>query len=121
MTPEEKLLRAIFGEKAGEVKDASMYAPPGIEGTVVDVKIFSRKGVEKDSRTLEIEAEEIGRLDEDQEDEIRILREESSKRIRDILEGQKAKGPVTDAGVDWIALSAEGLRTMMALVVLRGR
>ena len=59
LTPEEKLLRAIFGEKAGEVKDASMYAPPGIEGTVVDVKIFSRKGVEKDSRTLEIEGEEI--------------------------------------------------------------
>ena len=97
LTPEEKLLRAIFGEKAGEVKDASMYAPPGIEGTVVDVKIFSRKGVEKDSRTLEIEGEEIGRLNEDQEDEIRILREESSKRFWEILKGQKAKGQVTDA------------------------
>ncbi len=97
LTPEEKLLRAIFGEKAGEVKDASMYAPPGIEGTVVDVKIFSRKGVEKDSRTLEIEGDEIARLNEDQEDEIRILREESGKRFWKILEGQKTKGQVTDA------------------------
>ncbi len=97
LTPEEKLLRAIFGEKAGEVKDASMYAPPGIEGTVVDVKIFARKGVEKDLRTLEIEGEEIGRLNEDQEDKIRIIREESSKRFWEILKGQKAKGPVTDA------------------------
>src|SRR5690606_2090598 len=65
LTPEEKLLRAIFGEKAGEVKDASLYAPPGIEGTVVNVKVFTRRGVEKDLRTLEIEADEIASLEKD--------------------------------------------------------
>ena len=90
LTPEEKLLRAIFGEKAGEVKDASLYAPPGIEGTVVDVKIFSRKGVDKDLRAQQIEQEEIKGLEEDLQDEIRIIQEESAKKIIDILAGQKA-------------------------------
>ncbi len=83
LTPEEKLLRAIFGEKAGEVKDASLYAPPGIEGTIVDVKIFSRKGVTKDARAQSIEDEEVARLEKDLGDEIRILKEESSERIVD--------------------------------------
>ena len=83
LTPEEKLLRAIFGEKAGEVKDASLYAPPGIEGTVVNVKVFTRRGVEKDERTLQIEAEEIQRLEKDLHDEIRIIREESRERVID--------------------------------------
>ena len=90
LTPEEKLLRAIFGEKAGEVKDASLYAPPGIEGTVVDVKIFSRKGVAKDLRTQQIEQEDIKGLEEDLRDEIRIIQEESTKKIIDILAGRKA-------------------------------
>src|SRR5216117_1273789 len=62
LTPEEKLLRAIFGEKAGDVRDASLKCPPGIEGTVVDVKIFSRKGIEKDLRALSIEQGEIDRM-----------------------------------------------------------
>ena len=64
LTPEEKLLRAIFGEKAGDVRDASLRCPPGIEGVVVGVQIFARKGVEKDSRQLSIEAEEIERIQE---------------------------------------------------------
>ena len=89
LTPEEKLLRAIFGEKAGDVRDASLKVPPGIEGTVVDVKIFSRKGVEKDMRAQEIEQEEINRLQKNIKDETRILTEERNKKIRDMLEGQK--------------------------------
>ena len=96
LTPEEKLLRAIFGEKAGEVKDASLYAPPGIEGTVVNVKVFTRRGVDKDERTLHIEAEEIQRLEKDLNDEIRIIREESRERIIELLAGQKALAQVTN-------------------------
>ncbi len=87
LTPEEKLLRAIFGEKAGEVKDASLYAPPGIEGTVVGVKIFARKGVPKDLRSQQIEIEEIARLGKDREDEIRIIREEAAKTMSDLVSG----------------------------------
>ena len=91
LTPEEKLLRAIFGEKAGEVKDASLYTPPGIEGTVVDIRIFVRKGVEKDLRAQQIEEKEIHRMEKDLEDEIRILQEESSKRIVEVLTGKVAQ------------------------------
>ncbi len=87
LTPEEKLLRAIFGEKAGDVRDASLKARPGVEGTVVDVKIFSRKGVEKDARALEIEEGEIARLEKNAKDEIRILTEERNKKITDSIEG----------------------------------
>src|SRR5512147_1641154 len=85
LTPEEKLLRAIFGEKAGDVKDASLKVPPGIEGTIVDVKIFSRKGSEKDLRQQEIEDQEIARLEKNTRDEIRILTEERNKKINDLL------------------------------------
>ncbi len=74
LTPEEKLLRAIFGEKAGDVKDASLTCPPGIEGTVVDVKVFTRKGIDKDQRAIEIEEAEIARMERDLRDEIRIIR-----------------------------------------------
>src|SRR5438445_2365483 len=74
LTPEEKLLREVFGEKAGDVKDASLYCPPGIEGTVVDVKIFSRKGAEKDERAKAIEAGQVARLEKNLSDEIRILK-----------------------------------------------
>jgi len=94
LTPEEKLLRAIFGEKAGDVRDASLKVPPGIEGTVVDVKIFSRKGVEKDSRAKEIEDAEIARLEKNIKDESRILNEERNKKIRDLLSGAKVTAKV---------------------------
>src|SRR5256885_11033180 len=85
LTPEEKLLRAIFGEKAGDVRDASLKCPPGIEGTVVDVKIFSRKGTEKDLRALSIEQDQIAKIEKNSKDEIRIIREEANKKIRDLL------------------------------------
>ena len=94
LTPEEKLLRAIFGEKAGDVRDASLKVPPGIDGTVVDVKIFSRKGVEKDLRAKEIEESEIERLEKNIRDETRILNEERNKKIRDALIGQKVRDEV---------------------------
>ncbi len=95
LTPEEKLLRAIFGEKAGDVRDASLKVPPGIEGTVVDVKIFSRKGVEKDSRAKEIEKEEIARLEKNSKDEKRILEEERNKQITDLLVGKTVTANVS--------------------------
>ena len=85
LTPEEKLLRAIFGEKAGDVRDASLTCPPGIEGTVVDVRIFSRKGQEKDERAKQIEGEYIAKLEKNLGDEIRILTDERLKRLDGIL------------------------------------
>jgi len=94
LTPEEKLLRAIFGEKAGDVRDASLKVPPGIEGTIVDVKIFSRKGVEKDVRAKEIEQYEIGRLEKNIKDEVRILTEERNKKVRDLLMSKKVTAVV---------------------------
>src|SRR5438046_7427682 len=89
LTPEEKLLRAIFGEKAGDVRDASLKTPPGIEGTVVDVKIFSRKGVEKDLRAKSIEEGEIERMNRNIQDEIRIITDARNKKIGEILQEKK--------------------------------
>ena len=88
LTPEEKLLRAIFGEKAGDVRDASLYCPPGIEGTVVDVKIFSRKGQEKDERARSIEGAEVGLLEKNLADQIKILTDERRNRLTTLLGGK---------------------------------
>ena len=96
LTPEEKLLRAIFGEKAGDVRDASLTVPPGIEGTVVDVKVFARKGVEKDQRHIEIEEEIITRMERDIKDQARILTEERNKKITDLLAGEKVTADIKD-------------------------
>ena len=96
LTPEEKLLRAIFGEKAGDVRDASLKCPPGIEGTVVDVKIFSRKGIEKDLRALSIEQDQIAKIEKNSKDEIRIIREEANKKIRDLLVGKISNDAMND-------------------------
>ncbi len=87
LTPEERLLRAIFGEKAEDVRDASLYVPPGICGTVVDVKVFSRKGVEKDERAKSIEDEEVSRLRKDFEDEISIIAADRDRKLRSLLDG----------------------------------
>ncbi|HJQ27373.1 MAG TPA: DNA-directed RNA polymerase subunit beta [Blastocatellia bacterium] len=89
LTAEEKLLRAIFGEKAGDVRDASLTCPPGIDGIVVDVKVFTRKGAEKDERSLAIERAEEEKLEKNLRDEIRILEDERNKRIYELLEGQR--------------------------------
>jgi DNA-directed RNA polymerase subunit beta len=96
LTPEEKLLRAIFGEKAGDVKDASLYCPPGIEGTVVDCKVFSRKGAELDERSKAILEEEVARLHRNLDDEKRILNDERAKRLAQLLEGKQVLADLHD-------------------------
>ena len=88
VTPEEKLLRAIFGEKASDVRDTSLRAQPGIDGIVVDVHIFSRRGVEKDERALAIEQDEISNLAKDRDDEIAIIRRSYDARLKSMLTGQ---------------------------------
>jgi len=94
MTPEEKLLRAIFGEKAADVRDTSLRLPPGVTGTIVEVRVFSRRGVEKDQRAIAIERSEIERLAKDRDDERAILERSYFGRLRELLLGQKAtSGP----------------------------
>ena len=88
LSPEEKLLKAIFGEKAGDVRDTSLRVPPGIQGTVIDVKVFSRKGIDKDPRTVLIEEEGIARIQKDFNDEITIVASETRKQICSILSGK---------------------------------
>ncbi len=94
LTPEEKLLRAIFGEKASDVKDTSLRVPPGMDGTVIDVRVFTRDGVEKDSRALSIEKAELERVRKDLADQQRILEDDLFQRVRGMLEGKIAEaGP----------------------------
>jgi len=109
LTPEEKLLRAIFGEKAGDVRDASLYCPPGIEGVVVDVKIFSRKGQEKDERAKSIEGEQIAKLEKNLSDEIRILTDERLKRLEAILGGKEVQADLHDERTNKRLLTKSGI------------
>ena len=88
ITPEEKLLRAIFGEKASDVKDSSLRVPPGTSGTIVDVRVFSRRGVDKDERALQIEQEEIAQFAQDRDDEKRIIENGFYPRLKELLLGQ---------------------------------
>jgi DNA-directed RNA polymerase subunit beta len=92
LTPEEKLLRAIFGEKASDVKDTSLRVPPGMDGTVIDVRVFTRDGVDKDSRALAIEKAEIERVRKDFGDQQRILEDDMFQRVRGMLVGKVAAG-----------------------------
>src|SRR5881398_897478 len=96
LTPEEKLLRAIFGEKAGDVRDTSLTVPPGIEGTVVDVKVFSRRGVDKDERAKSIEEEEIARLEKDYQDEIAMVEMERDQKLKNLLVGKTSVADLFD-------------------------
>jgi len=94
LTPEEKLLRAIFGEKASDVKDTSLRVPPGMDGTVIDVRVFTRDGVEKDSRALAIEKSELERVRKDLADQQRILEDDLFQRVRGMIDGKTAEaGP----------------------------
>ena len=95
LSPEEKLLKAIFGEKAGDVRDTSLRVPPGIQGIVIDVKVFSRKGIDKDSRTISIEEEEIAKIEKDFGDEIQIVKSETEKILMDMLKGKVTSKAVT--------------------------
>ena len=90
LTPEEKLLRAIFGEKAGDVKDTSLRVPPGVEGIVIDARVFSRKGVDKDERTKSIEDDDVARLLKDQRDEVKIIKKSAVTKLERRLEGKKS-------------------------------
>jgi DNA-directed RNA polymerase subunit beta len=111
MTPEEKLLRAIFGEKASDVRDTSLRLPPGVSGTVVEVRVFNRHGVDKDERALAIERAEVDRLGKDRDDEFAILNRNINGRLRELLLGKAAvsgpkglgRGEITAGKLDDIA------------------
>ncbi|WP_447973071.1 DNA-directed RNA polymerase subunit beta [Nitrospira sp. Kam-Ns4a] len=111
LTPEEKLLRAIFGEKAGDVKDTSLTVPPGVEGIVVDVKIFSRKGLDKDERSRTIESEDVLKLQRDHQDELRIIEEEKNKKIRKLLLGKVVGRDLMDPESGEVILKKKGKLT----------
>jgi DNA-directed RNA polymerase subunit beta len=96
LSPEERLLRAIFGEKAGDVRDTSLRVPPGVSGTVIGARVFSRRGIEKEERAQTVAGGEIAKLQLDQEDEIRIVRESALGRLRDILIGQTSSIHMAD-------------------------
>jgi DNA-directed RNA polymerase subunit beta len=134
MTPEEKLLRAIFGEKASDVRDTSLRVPPGVQGTVVEVRVFNRHGVEKDERALAIEREEIERLAKDRDDEQAILDRNVYGRLAEMLDGKTAvAGPkgfkretkITRAGLDeyprsqWWLFAAADDRLMSEIEAIR--
>ncbi|HOQ47434.1 MAG TPA: DNA-directed RNA polymerase subunit beta [Bryobacteraceae bacterium] len=121
LTPEEKLLRAIFGEKAGDVKDASLYCPPGIEGTVVDCKVFSRKGTELDERSKMIQEEEIARLHRNLADEKRILADERAKRLAALLEGKQLLADLHDEKTNKRLLTKGSELTREVIEKLRAR
>ncbi|MBW2712556.1 MAG: DNA-directed RNA polymerase subunit beta, partial [Deltaproteobacteria bacterium] len=120
LSPEERLLRAIFGEKAGDVRDTSLRVPTGVSGTVIGAQVFGRRGVEKDERALALEEEEITHIRKDQEDEIRIVRENALDAVRSLLDGQTAANRVGDErkNITWVeagqTLTAETLNEIPA-------
>jgi DNA-directed RNA polymerase subunit beta len=115
LTPEEKLLRAIFGEKAGDVKDTSLTVPPGVEGIVVDVKIFSRKGLDKDERSKSIETDDQMKLQHDHHEELRIIDEEKTKKIRKLLLGKVVGRDLMDPESGDVILKKKGKLTAEVL------
>ncbi len=134
MTPEEKLLRAIFGEKASDVRDTSLRVPPGVSGTVVEVRVFSRRGIDKDERALAIERAEIERLAKDRDDERKILERSFHSRLKQLLLNQhivsgpkefKASGRVTEAALDelpasqWRNITVKNDKVMAAVEALK--
>jgi DNA-directed RNA polymerase subunit beta len=117
LSPEEKLLRAIFGEKAGDVRDTSLRVPPGVQGTVIAAKVLSRKGADKDERTKQIEDEEETRLLKDRNDELKILRDAARGRIHRLLDGRTLAGKLTDMSGNMLGkkgdvLTAEIMKTV---------
>ena len=96
LSPEEKLLRAIFGEKAGDVRDSSLKVPPGVGGIVINARVFSRKGTEKDERARDIEDQERARIERTRDEEIKILRDSFFRRMRELIEGKTTTGKLVD-------------------------
>ncbi len=136
MTPEEKLLRAIFGEKASDVRDTSLRVPPGVSGTVVEVRVFNRHGVEKDERAMAIEREEIERLAKDRDDELAILDRNVFSRLAAALVGKvagsgpgeiKPDGKITQAHLDevprrnWWEIALKSEKAMAGVEAIRGQ
>ena len=135
MTPEEKLLRAIFGEKASDVRDTSLRLPPGVAGTIVDVRVFNRHGVEKDERALAIERSEIERLGKDRDDEFAILNRNISARLKEMLLGKTAvsgpkglsRGELTEAKLNdvapglWWQIALDDEKAMSELEAMRAQ
>ena len=134
MTPEEKLLRAIFGEKASDVRDTSLRLPPGVSGTVVEVRVFNRHGIDKDERALAIEREEIERLAKDRDDELAILDRNSYGRLGAFLtskmaaggpKGYKIEGKITQALLDdmprsqWWNIALQNEKNLSELEAMR--
>jgi DNA-directed RNA polymerase subunit beta len=115
LSPEERLLRAIFGEKAGDVRDTSLRVPPGVGGTVIGAQVFSRRGVEKDERARAIEDQEIDRLRKDQEDEIRIIRDSAMNKVRELAAGRQAANRIADERKNIIWLDAKATITIEIL------
>jgi DNA-directed RNA polymerase subunit beta len=109
LTPEEKLLRAIFGEKAGDVKDTSLRVPHGIEGIIIDVKVLSRRGIDKDDRSRDIEDKEISNILKDQEDQIKIILDSKKIKIAELLEGKDAPSEIKDGKGKTIVKKGEPL------------
>ncbi len=118
LTPEEKLLRAIFGEKAGDVRDTSLRVPPGVVGTVIGAKVFAREGTLKDSRSAEIEEQEIARMRKDESDRVKIIKDSAASKIAALAKGQtlaadiKAKDGSKTLGSKGTEISAEFLREL---------
>jgi DNA-directed RNA polymerase subunit beta len=121
LSPEEKLLKAIFGEKAGDVRDTSLTVPPGIEGTVVGVRMFSRRGADKDERMQSIEDEDVARIEKDIYDEIKIVQEERDKKIRRLLAGKTAIAAEVSNGKGSRRASRGTKLTEKALAKLSGK
>jgi DNA-directed RNA polymerase subunit beta len=119
LSPEEKLLRAIFGEKAGDVKDTSLRVPPGVQGIVIDAKVFSRRGIEKDDRTRLIEDEEIAGLEKDRDDELEVIDEVVRTQLVDMLVGKKVYAPLKKGKKVLIASGAKiDAKTLAEIPVL---
>ena len=135
MTPEEKLLRAIFGEKSSNVRDTSLKLPPGASGTVVEVRVFNRHGVDKDERAMQIEREEIESLGKDRDDELSILERSIYGNVERILKGKTAvsgprgfrKGPITEETLsevprsDWWRIGLDDEKTIGELEALKSQ
>jgi DNA-directed RNA polymerase subunit beta len=109
LTPEEKLLRAIFGEKAGDVKDTSLRVPHGIEGVVTDVKVLSRRGTDKDDRSKQIEDMEMSNILKDQEDQIRIILQSTKEKLRNLVVGKTPTKDIKDGKGKAIAKKGDAL------------
>ncbi|MEC9391101.1 MAG: DNA-directed RNA polymerase subunit beta, partial [Myxococcota bacterium] len=108
LSPEEKLLRAIFGEKAGDVKDTSLRVPPGVEGVVMGAQVFSREGVEKDQRSLEIEEQAVARIARDRNENIRTVRESAYRQLVRLLADRKAGAKIVDDAGNEVIKKGEG-------------